>query len=1080
MLLELVQNKDSIFNALLTSYSLNIFDVFLTDYLDARPRYNNLNNLLSKKSTLSDMKSSTLADFLINPDRLHNIDLLNISLLNPSKTQLLYKMYGIHTLYIYLPTLLYFFWFIFFFLLGFIATERNRIIWLLLMLLGTALFLLLGLYWSFCLIEYTRNCFLNTGVYDSLYNHPQAPGSQKVYTFVNLNEFKKLYAFADIFTEYLKFLPKNSSQKLQFLGSSQPLFYFKKLNLINFQINYTLSKQSLVLELPSYFQTSMTSVYMPTHTVNPFPKLNNYGNKFNFGSNSYNYFVRSLKIKRINLNWIVKNSSTTFWDPTWNDKYNSPYMLRRFRVINDRLSIEQKTNLFLIFIMSIKSSYNLFSLNSLVIIFAICVGPTLTVIGSCIGLNYRVTKYRSSLWIYTKYLKKRKRLDRFKFKYLLKYIYRRFGGTAAMEFSSVEREHFTKKIQAPANSKERYNFLFWYRQLQKSVYSRVPTTLIWFSMVLGFLAFPSNHPQWRFLAPLLLFFFSIVYFRLHLHFPLVLSKIKLKNLYNFINFLIPNLFDKKQINHFHFYKNVFVTLRTVVSPNPALCTVAFVFVMFILYFFCFFYFNHLSFYAFNCTPSLRLWVFVLVILMFLFLFFLFNLRNWIFKSFFSFLQTNFFIYFDAFLFLFVIFSLFPIFIIAFIKLFNYWFTLKSFNFIIIFTYLFLTGLTYFIFNNDFLKNKLPKQFFTIFYLLSSILFYTSLCSFWSYFFSKSFIISILLPLICVVYVYGRFSYTILVYHCFVQKKNNCADDLLNLQQFVIFIYFMGALGVLLCFFTKQFNFFIFFGLLLIVIISTLKLYTLIRSSTNIQFFYFVCDTLFCVASTSFVLFFVNAQACNPLGCTFFPTERLGGFFFLVCWAWSYLRLWRQLCFFKSINLFFYWFLVILPIVSFTVFNLRFLYHIHFLERYASVILLLELFFIFYKFCNTSKNIQTLLDLKFLTSKGTNISRFVGSVKSLRVVFIIYTTILYLIFNFIVLSCNFVTISNFFSIFICIFIIAFCGACVVTAISSTIRTGFTDDLLGSLSNFRFIKRLFNILILLSFILILIFLYFFALI
>lgn len=109
MLLELVQNKDSIFNALLTGYSLNIFDVFLTDYLDARPRYNNLNNLLSKKSTLSDMKSSTLADFLINPDRLHNIDLLNIGLLNPSKTQLLYKMYGIHTLYIYLPTLLYFF-----------------------------------------------------------------------------------------------------------------------------------------------------------------------------------------------------------------------------------------------------------------------------------------------------------------------------------------------------------------------------------------------------------------------------------------------------------------------------------------------------------------------------------------------------------------------------------------------------------------------------------------------------------------------------------------------------------------------------------------------------------------------------------------------------------------------------------------------------------------------------------------------------------------------------------------------------------------------------------------------------------
>ena len=104
-------------------------------------------------------------------------------------------------------------------------------------------------------------------------------------------------------------------------------------------------------------------------------------------------------------------------------------------------------------------------------------------------------------------------------------------------------------------------------------------------MVLGFLAFPSNHPQWRFLAPLLLFFFSIVYFRLHLHFPLVLSKIKLKNLYNFINFLIPNklttfIFTKTCLLHYEL--QLVQTLPCVQLLLFLLCLFYIFFVFFIL------------------------------------------------------------------------------------------------------------------------------------------------------------------------------------------------------------------------------------------------------------------------------------------------------------------------------------------------------------------------------------------------------------------------------------------------------------------------------------------------------------------
>jgi hypothetical protein len=75
MLQNVLDGINVFFNA--TAENLNIF---LCDYLYIRPRYNNLNTLILKKDFISNIKNLNLHNFLINPNRFNNVDLLNTSL----------------------------------------------------------------------------------------------------------------------------------------------------------------------------------------------------------------------------------------------------------------------------------------------------------------------------------------------------------------------------------------------------------------------------------------------------------------------------------------------------------------------------------------------------------------------------------------------------------------------------------------------------------------------------------------------------------------------------------------------------------------------------------------------------------------------------------------------------------------------------------------------------------------------------------------------------------------------------------------------------------------------------------------
>ena len=70
------------------------------------------------------------------------------------------------------------------------------------------------------------------------------------------------------------------------------------------------------------------------------------------------------------------------------------YEIKTYLAAQQRLSMKERADIFLMFCMSIKSFYNIFNFKSLTIIIPLCFGSVLVVICGSLGLNFKVDRFR--------------------------------------------------------------------------------------------------------------------------------------------------------------------------------------------------------------------------------------------------------------------------------------------------------------------------------------------------------------------------------------------------------------------------------------------------------------------------------------------------------------------------------------------------------------------------------------------------------------------------------------------------------------------------------------------------------------
>jgi hypothetical protein len=82
------------------------------------------------------------------------------------------------------------------------------------------------------------------------------------------------------------------------------------------------------------------------------------------------------------------------WDRNYKYMFTYAYEIKTYLAAQQRLSMKERADIFLMFYMSIKSFYNIFNFNSLTIIIPLCFGSVLVVICGSLGLNFKVDRFR--------------------------------------------------------------------------------------------------------------------------------------------------------------------------------------------------------------------------------------------------------------------------------------------------------------------------------------------------------------------------------------------------------------------------------------------------------------------------------------------------------------------------------------------------------------------------------------------------------------------------------------------------------------------------------------------------------------
>jgi hypothetical protein len=149
----------------------------------------------------------------------------------------------------------------------------------------------------------------------------------------------------------------------------------------------------------------------------------------------------------------------------------------------------------------------------------------------------------------------------------------------------------------------------------------------------------------------------------------------------------------------------------------------------------------------------------------------------------------------------------------------------------------------------------------------------------------------------------------------------------------------------------------------------------------------------------------------------------------------------------------------MPIVCSIAYTTKPLFFIHYLDKYSYLIFIFESLLMLIKFIKPN-NVLTLFSADKEKFSGFV---FLQSVKSNIYVYIYFCFVLTLLLIF---ACKTITPFFYFILYTTVSFLSFLSICVVTAITSTIRSGFFYELQGSLNNFRFLKKLFNIFLLIS--------------
>ena len=150
----------------------------------------------------------------------------------------------------------------------------------------------------------------------------------------------------------------------------------------------------------------------------------------------------------------------------------------RHRFSYERTPLTERAGDLLTLVAALRTNQTLTNPLNLVIVLSISFGAALAALANGYGLNAKAMRHRNLLWMVAGVANYRLRFKKFAARWDRRFVYKPFGGCGYIEYTSVEKSPFSKKLTHPQSLREALNPFFWCSQLKTALYNRVSTTVL--------------------------------------------------------------------------------------------------------------------------------------------------------------------------------------------------------------------------------------------------------------------------------------------------------------------------------------------------------------------------------------------------------------------------------------------------------------------------------------------------------------------------------------------------------------------------------------------------------------------------
>lgn len=953
----------------------------------------------------------------------------------------LFSVFGVRAVAIYSTSFLVFIWLLFFTLLGFVSLERSRIIIVLTMLFTVFVFI----FWSYYELQELGNNLMSS--------KRTSRKQHKIF------RFDYLHRLPDDF--FIKFKKIKKKLNINYLYLEQADSFFRKerkggWNIMDFF--YTKA-----VEVPKIFSTQCTV----TKGCGSFVELKQslLTERWSQPIKPSSDLVCGTLLKLVQPVTSCSTSFTSKLSETWGllesqyreelgeggevfiskqnlinldqVKVHPNKSVSAYQYTQMRISTKQKRNDILSLLVALRTQHNLHSPLNLGVITITSLGGLVTTLAGCYGANIKVMKYRRSLWMTAKDNNYASNFKKLSARIGKKQIYRPWGGCGYIEFTSVEKNPFSKKIEQPNSFRKLINPVFWIKQFQNSIYNRVSTTTLWLLLFVSPLMLSFNHPQWKVAAPFILLMYAFITMTKKGS-SMWLGEVR-GVLLKFITKIKKQFVQTNNIQHLFFYKPEISCI-----PEPLVANVVLMALLMLLS--CGVYGTVYSLQSYSEKDV------ILQVMSVTWCFFIFLLNS---AQRFSNLYTK--IFNKEFLAYVRIVSSFFVFLFlscCMLKFLLFLFNKFNGNLFVPIILLYLASiLTYLAFNKDLesrskirgYENPLAVQWF--FWFLKYLL----ISSFTFFVFRFKPFFGILIPYIWFSYILATYF---IIFFDYVRFFATSESDSVTDKNYYNYFIIVGLMG----------------GLLSLVSLVTGVYYTPLTYLANLlpfilylnkpelsNRFRFLEGVLMCFISTGCLLIYMGASfSTNPLSLYVGSSKPLGSLYTFI-WVWSYMRLGFIISRIKSMELFIYIMAVVCPLVLLIFFDI-----INSTQSEIVTIVPYIFFFALISQLFTASWLHAKTAPKKKKKEPFNLpSIFPRSSDSLKKLLTLYLSGCYCILFYIISSTPALDISLIVAMVLLVMAKAITGAWFTISITTTLRTGYLPDLSGSLYNFRFLKKIYNI-------------------